>query len=257
LNAAVEVVAAEQSSYGERQGLFGGFSPAGDPRPTTTLPDAVRRCRWIAVDINAAGFTLLFAGPSAQRPFLTPCFDSHYPGVSPETKLISGDDRHGMVRHANTSTVPCWWNDHPGCSSAAALAALGWAREIEPLVPGACGLAFPVHAERGQCGLVIFLGDEIALPPEGLFDIHARCFSLFEAVARIRPGETWKLPSISKRELECLKLTANGYTSDQIAQLLKLSVHTANQYLTNTTQKLNAVNRMHAVAKALRLGLIE
>ena len=31
----------------------------------------------------------------------------------------------------------------------------------------------------------------------------------------------------------------------------------ANQYLSNTTQKLNAVNRMHAVAKALRLGLID
>ena len=90
-----------------------------------------------------------------------------------------------------------------------------------------------------------------------MFDIHARCFSLFDAVARMRPGESAKFPSISKRELECLKLTANGYTSDEIARLLKLSVHTANQYLTNTTQKLNAVNRMHAVAKALRMGLIE
>ena len=40
-----------------------------------------------------------------------------------------------------------------------------------------------------------------------------------------------------------LKLTANGYTSEEIARLLKLSVHTANQYLTNTAQKLNAVNR--------------
>jgi DNA-binding CsgD family transcriptional regulator len=64
-------------------------------------------------------------------------------------------------------------------------------------------------------------------------------------------------PLISKRELECLKLTANGYTSDEIARLLKLSVHTANQYLSNTTQKLDAVNRMHAVAKALRMGLID
>ncbi|TGU67737.1 helix-turn-helix transcriptional regulator, partial [Mesorhizobium sp. M1C.F.Ca.ET.144.01.1.1] len=60
-----------------------------------------------------------------------------------------------------------------------------------------------------------------------------------------------------KRELECLKLTANGNTSEEIAKLLKLSVHTANQYLTQSTQKLNAVNRNQAVAKALRLGLIE
>ena len=76
-------------------------------------------------------------------------------------------------------------------------------------------------------------------------------------MTRIRPGDGAKFPTISKRELECLKLTANGYTSEDIARLLKLSVHTANQYLTNTTQKLDAVNRMQAVAKALRMGLIE
>ena len=45
--------------------------------------------------------------------------------------------------------------------------------------------------------------------------------------------------------------------SDEIATRLGLSVHTANQYLANTTQKLNAVNRMHAVAKALRAGLFD
>ncbi len=62
---------------------------------------------------------------------------------------------------------------------------------------------------------------------------------------------------MSKRERQCLQLTARGKTSDEIAAALGLSIHTANQYLTATTQKLNAVNRMHAVAKALRLGLID
>ena len=95
------------------------------------------------------------------------------------------------------------------------------------------------------------------MPEETLYEIHARCFSLFSAVARIRPNDTGRMRAISKRELECLKLTANGNTSEEIARLLKLSVHTANQYLTQSTQKLNAVNRNQAVAKALRLGLIE
>ena len=77
-----------------------------------------------------------------------------------------------------------------------------------------------------------FPGDEIALPADGLFEVHSRCFALFNEVARIRPGESGRFPSISKRELECLKLAANGNTSEEIARLLKLSVHTANQYLT-------------------------
>lgn len=254
---AAEIRETAQSLFGERQTVFGGISLGSDTHRTTSIPDAVRRCRWIAVDINATSFTLLFVGPSAERPFLLPCFDSDYPRVSTATRLLTGDDRRGLVRHTQASSVPYRWDDRAGSASSITLAALGWAIEIEPLVPGTCGLVFPVHAERGQCGVVVFMGVEIALPPEAMFDIHARCFSLFDAVARMRPGESAKLPSISKRELECLKLTANGYTSDEIARLLKLSVHTANQYLTNTTQKLDAVNRMHAVAKALRMGLIE
>ena len=166
-------------------------------------------------------------------------------------------NRRRSPPNARASTVPCWWSDGPPSLSSSAFENLEWCARTQPLAAGTAGIAFPVQADRGLCGLVIFLGLEIALAPEGLYEIHARCFSLFEAVARIRPGESAKFPSISKRELECLKLTANGYTSEEIARLLKLSVHTANQYLTNTAQKLNAVNRMHAVAKALRLGLIE
>lgn len=254
---AAAVIESEQWQSGERRGLFGAAAPGAVPQRTTTLPDAVRRCRWIAIDINATHFSLFFANPSSERPFLAPCFDSGYPDESAETRLIAGEDRLGIVKHVLASSVPRWWQDRPGSASSATLAALGWAARLEPVAAGTCGLLFPVHAERGQYGVVLFLGNEITLPPEGLFDIHARCFSLFEAVARISPGEASKVPSISKRELECLRLTANGYTSDEIARLLKLSVHTANQYLSNTTQKLNAVNRMHAVAKALRLGLIE
>ena len=257
MTAATEVREVVQSLFGERRALFGGISLGSETHRTVTIPDAVRRCRWIAVDINASSFTLLFAGPSAERPILAPCFDSQYPGISAETKLISGEDRLGVARHARASSVPCWWNDVQGSASSASFAAFGWAARIDPLVAGTSGIAFPVHAERGQCGLVVFIGPEIALVTEGMFDIHARCFSLFDAVARIRPGESGKFPSISKRELECLRLTANGYTSEEIARVLKLSVHTANQYLTNTAHKLDAVNRMHAVAKALRMGLIE
>ena len=156
-----------------------------------------------------------------------------------------------------TSTVPRWWADDGTAGSEEPFQNLAWAERMAPLAPGTNGIAFPVHADRGQCGLVVFLGSEIALPEDALYEIHARCFSLFAAVARIRPSDAGRMRSISKRELECLKLTANGNTSEEIAQAAELSVHTANQYLTQSTQKLNAVNRNQAVAKALRLGLIE
>lgn len=64
-------------------------------------------------------------------------------------------------------------------------------------------------------------------------------------------------PRITVREQSCLAWTAEGKTSEEIGIILDLSPHTVNHYLGSAARKLGATNRMHAVAKALRLGLIE
>ncbi|RWC43702.1 helix-turn-helix transcriptional regulator [Mesorhizobium sp.] len=252
-----DIKEAAEALFNEQRNPFGAFSLSSETHHAVSIPDAVRRCRWIAVDINASAFGLFFASPSPERARLIPCFDSDYPGIAVATKFISGANGEEIVRHTRISTEPRWWTDDGIAAMAEMFGNLAWTQQIAPLAPGTSGIAFPVHADRGQCGLVVFLGSEIALPQDALYEIHARCFSLFAGVARIRPGDAGRMRTISKRELECLKLTANGNTSEEIARLLKLSVHTANQYLTQSTQKLNAVNRNQAVAKALRLGLIE
>ncbi len=243
--------------FDQRRTPFGAFAVGSQTHQVATIADAVRRCRWIAVDLNATGFGMFLASPSPERDRLVACFDSDYPAVSVATKFMSGVNGEEMVRHARVSTQPRWWSDDGVPGSDAAFRSLDWTARIAPLVPGTTGIAFPVHAERGQCGIAVFLGSEIALCEQQLYEIHARCFSLFAGVALLRPGDAGRSRAISKRELECLRLTANGYTSEAIARLLKLSVHTANQYLTQCAQKLNAVSRTQAVAKALRLGLIE
>src|SRR5690606_39081139 len=111
--------------------------------------------------------------------------------------------------------------------------------------------------ENGRSGAVAFFGPDMLLGEDALCETHARCYALFAEVARQRPLDGGRLPAMSKREIECLRLTANGFTSDEIAGALGLSVHTANPYLTSSAHKLNAVNRIHAVAKALRAGLID
>ena len=252
-----DIKEAAEALFNEQRNPFGAFTLGSETHHAVTIPDAVRRCRWIAVDINASAFGLFFVSPSPERARLVPCFDSDYPGIAVATKFISGANGEEIVRHTRISTEPRWWADDGVAAMAAMFGNLAWTEQMAALAPGTSGIAFPVHADRDQCGLVVFLGSEMAMPQDALYEIHARCFSLFAAVARIRPGDAGRMRAISKRELECLKLTANGNTSEEIARLLKLSVHTANQYLTQSTQKLNAVNRNQAVAKALRLGLIE
>ena len=235
-----------------------GTNPAlPEIQPAVSMPDAVRHCRRIAVEVNAAEYAVFLIGPSVDRGRLVPCFDAEYPSIAATTKLLSIRSSEIVVKHALVCPAPFWWSSNNASASAASFRHLAWAVETEPCLPGTSGLAFPVQAEHGQFGIVLFMGSAIVIDEPSLCDIHARSFALFGAVARLRSSERRAAPSISKRELECLRLTANGHTSEDIARLLGLSVHTANQYLSNATQKLNAVNRMHAVAKALRLSLIE
>ena len=71
----------------------------------------MRRCRWIAVDINASAFGLYFVSPSPERARLVPSFDSDYPATAVATKFIAGANGEEMVRHSGTSTAPRWWAD--------------------------------------------------------------------------------------------------------------------------------------------------
>lgn len=239
-----------------RRNPFGASSPASSAS-TVTIADAARRGRWIALDINAADFAILFISASMERRRVVPCVDSAHPAVALRTKSVVALLGETLARHAMASTVPCWWSDDPASGSYASFSALTLTGPAISDMPGQAGIAFPVYAERGQAGLVVFSGPDIAMDDQLLCDTHARCFSLFSAVTALRPAELGGVPPISKRELECLKLTANGFTSEAIAEQLGLSVHTANQYLTNSAHKLDAVNRMHAVAKALRMRLID
>ena len=62
---------------------------------------------------------------------------------------------------------------------------------------------------------------------------------------------------LDRYELETLRLFASGRTADEIAVALNVRKGTAMHYLRVATRKLGARNRVHAVAIAVRQGLIE
>lgn len=61
---------------------------------------------------------------------------------------------------------------------------------------------------------------------------------------------------LTRRELECLDWVSHGKTSWEIGAILDLSERTVNFHLRNACQKLEVYGRQHAVAKALRLGVL-
>lgn len=61
---------------------------------------------------------------------------------------------------------------------------------------------------------------------------------------------------LTEREVEILRLLAAGATNDEVAASLYLSPKTVKTHLTTIFRKLDAANRTHAVAHAIRLGLV-
>lgn len=62
--------------------------------------------------------------------------------------------------------------------------------------------------------------------------------------------------SISHREATCLRLKALGKTDGEVAEILGITKRTVSFHIESARSRLNAVNAVHAVAKALSLGLI-
>jgi DNA-binding CsgD family transcriptional regulator len=239
-------------------------STDGEPEPAprrgewtdaqSSVSEAAQFCHSLAVALNATAFSMLFCAPLGEVRKLVPVFDSAFPGISTLSRALTAAASEAACLSA--APTPAWWRpvEEPPFLTATARR---WAREVASPVEGPSGIAFPVSVERGRSGIVVFTGEDMILDEVALCETHARCHAVFAGVVRNRAVRGEAGPTMSKREIECLRLTANGLTSDDIATALGLSVHTANQYLTNSTHKLNAVNRIHAVAKALRRGLID
>jgi DNA-binding CsgD family transcriptional regulator len=73
-----------------------------------------------------------------------------------------------------------------------------------------------------------------------------------EACMTIWPGE-----QLSPRQKECLRWTAQGKSSWDIARILNISENTVNFHVKNAMKKLETSSRTAAAIKAMQLGLID
>ncbi len=76
-------------------------------------------------------------------------------------------------------------------------------------------------------------------------------------LGRVKTGDELDLGEVlSEREREVVKLTAEGYTAQQAADILSLSPKTVETYRHRAMQKLGLANRAELVHYALRAGLL-
>ncbi len=63
-------------------------------------------------------------------------------------------------------------------------------------------------------------------------------------------------PILSRREMEVLRLMAQGWETQRIATELGISRHTVRNHIRNLRQRLNASTKLDAVVKGIRLGIL-
>jgi DNA-binding NarL/FixJ family response regulator len=123
---------------------------------------------------------------------------------------------------------------------------------LAALRAGACGylLKSIAHEEVVRACRAVLRGDRFVYPPS--VQGHARDY-----LERVRRGETVPPDLLTPRELEVLKLVAEGHSSQQIATTLVISIKTVERHRTHIIDKLGLRDRVDLTRYAIRRGLVQ
>lgn len=165
-----------------------------------------------------------------------------------------------VVRYCLENTAPVQWNqlmllenyvDPAGENVMRRAAELGLA----------AGLSIPLRSPTGEIAIFSLATSE----PDGAVTRaekilpYAQAFgtTLFESFAKINSAAEQQEEVLTVREKETLFWACEGKTTWEISKILDISERTVTYHLTGATKKLGAVNRQHAVARAIIRGLIK
>lgn len=161
------------------------------------------------------------------------------------------------VQYAKTAVAPLVWSRDSFVS-----------RRTNRWLKDALAIGFnhgwtqPMRDASGRFGMLTLARGEGAIGTEELEEkqpmlqwlaqvVHRRLFGEFQAWQRNE-----SIRRLTERELVCLRLAADGATSGEIADVTGVGERTVNFHVANAISKLGALNKTHAVALALRLGLL-
>jgi two-component system, NarL family, response regulator NreC len=148
-------------------------------------------------------------------------------------------------------------------------------RQIKKLLPETRVLVLTMHENEGYLFQMLRAGasgymlkeaadtdliSAIRVVSSGRFYLSATAQSMMvsDYLQRVHTGEERdSYSALTEREREILKLVAEGYTNNQIAERLFISPKTVDTHRTHIMDKLNLHSRAELVKYAMRRGLLE
>ncbi|MCL9782111.1 LuxR C-terminal-related transcriptional regulator [Vibrio sp. S4M6] len=122
------------------------------------------------------------------------------------------------------------------------------------------GFSFPVHGPNHDFAhfVIVAMREQSFLDkwPSLEFDLSAVARHYFSASVNLISHENGRGGVLSQRELDCLLLVAEKYSTQAIASMLNISPRTVHFHLQNANKKLGVSNRYESVCAAKECGII-
>lgn len=163
-----------------------------------------------------------------------------------------------VAQHCKTSSVPIAWGQSLYVANG-----LGEHWEEQAAFGYATGICLALHLPQSRHFLFgLDRTDPLPQRPEELTrlvaDVQLFAVHAYEAASRVlMPALQNEFPSLSPREIECLRWTMEGKTAWEVGTILGISERTAVLHVNNAAHKLDCTSKHQAVIKAMRLGLIQ
>lgn len=195
-------------------------------------------------------------GCAIRNPILLPTYDPAWVARYLERDYFAIDP---IVTLGRTGFLPLDWSEIDRGSEQVRQ----FFREAERFGVGRRGVTIPVRGPGGERSLVTVTSNASEREWESNRVQHMREFQLIAhylhdaAMRRSGLRMVEAMPTLSRREQECLQGISHGLTPKQIAAQLGVSITAIQLYLQSAKHKLGCTTTAQAVARAVILELIE
>jgi DNA-binding CsgD family transcriptional regulator len=127
---------------------------------------------------------------------------------------------------------------------------------------GKKGLTFPIRGMHGELSFFCITADaseaEWAIIRRTLIrDMQVFATHFHNRILELNGHDTFSLaPTLSPREIDCLRYVASGLTNDATGTRLKITERTVRFHLENARSKLDCLTTTQAIAKSVSLGIV-
>jgi LuxR family quorum sensing-dependent transcriptional regulator len=162
--------------------------------------------------------------------------------------------RDPAIRSVTTRTTPFLWNEIEPIyrDSPIERRVMEEARDFKLKK----GFTIPLATLEGDMAGFSLAGEKLDIPPEGRGMLTLVATYALGRSILLRETEAKQSVHLSPREREALQWAAEGKSEREIGEHMGISEHGVDKHMRSARLKLGTTSRTHAVAEAIRQGLI-